>query len=243
MTKFIILTTQRTGSTLLWRFLNLHPQIDGHGEIFLKIMKKEDSFNKYVNNVRFGKFKALFFYKKLVEEFLNHLQVSADPETQAMGFKLMYNQLNPKLKNFLLENNYKIVHLIRRNYLKIVISRETAQKREFYHAKEGDEIERVKINLDINVLYQNLDEISIEVEKNRNEFSNFNYHEVYYEDFVEDRDSETLKILQFLSVSDQGLSNKDFPLKKINTDNLDEIINNFSDVESSLKESKYAAFL
>ena len=31
-TRFLIWTTQRTGSTVFWRTLDRHPEIEGHGE-------------------------------------------------------------------------------------------------------------------------------------------------------------------------------------------------------------------
>jgi LPS sulfotransferase NodH len=243
MKKFIILTTQRTGSTLLWQFLNLHPQIDGHGEVFLKMMKREDSFNAYINGLRLGGVKKVFFYKELIDEFFIHLENHAPPETRAIGFKLMYNQLNPKLKSYLIKNDFGILHLIRKNYLKIIISRESAQKRSFYHAKKDNEIEKIKVDLNTNLLLQALDQISAEVDKCKNEFSSCNYQEVFYEDFVSDRKSESLKILQFLNLPDLDLGNQEFPLMKINSDKLPEIIENYSNVESLIRNSKYSEFL
>jgi len=47
-TKFIILTTQRTGSTYLRIWLNKHPEIRSHGEVFLNTYPAPDGFNSFL---------------------------------------------------------------------------------------------------------------------------------------------------------------------------------------------------
>ena len=61
MVKFIILTTPRTGSTYLRLWLNNHPNIRCHGEIFLRSYNAKDGFrafskNKYFYNLLYGLF-------------------------------------------------------------------------------------------------------------------------------------------------------------------------------------------
>ena len=55
--KFIILTTQRTGSTYLRIWLNKHPNIRSHGEIFLNHYQAPDGFNAFLKQNYFLKWK------------------------------------------------------------------------------------------------------------------------------------------------------------------------------------------
>ncbi len=60
MKKFVILTTQRTGSTYIRLWLNNHPNVRCHGEIFLKNYNAMDGFNYFSN-------------KKINNQFLHYI--------------------------------------------------------------------------------------------------------------------------------------------------------------------------
>jgi LPS sulfotransferase NodH len=47
MKRFVLLSTQRTGSTFLRIWLNSHSQINSHGEVFLADYRAPDGFRKY----------------------------------------------------------------------------------------------------------------------------------------------------------------------------------------------------
>jgi len=120
--KFIILTTQRTGSTYLRLWLNNHPEIESHGEILMpesrnkigfpsSISKKTIKYQLYTNyilNKLLNKYiilKILFnnYFSKEIYMYLNNLFYSQNPphyytkhlesNIKATGFKLMYNQI------------------------------------------------------------------------------------------------------------------------------------------------------
>src|SRR3982751_3669000 len=98
MTKFVILTTQRSGSTVLTRTLDKHPEIFCAGEIFLEakagvhhpewhfspwriVGKKQSKLNKAIN------------YINLKLNAIKHIKAFyADAQgINAKGFKLMYS--------------------------------------------------------------------------------------------------------------------------------------------------------
>ena len=69
--KFIILTTQRTGSTYLRIWLNQHPEIRSHGEIYLNRYQAPDGFNAFLkeNSIFKQKIYQSKFFHKLSKAF------------------------------------------------------------------------------------------------------------------------------------------------------------------------------
>ena len=133
LTPFIIFTTQRSGSTVLARTLDEHPEIFCAGELFHenndihhpewyfpswalseknKILRKVDKIINYPNlRLRAIPHVNKFYTKK------NH--------EKARGFKLMITHMRsmPFLWNYLKQNNIKVIVLIRKNIFKTALSR------------------------------------------------------------------------------------------------------------------------
>lgn len=242
MKKFIVLTTQRTGSTLLWRYLDLCPEVDAHGEIFLKSMKRPDSYSSFIKTYKLGFVLNFLAKRKMISKYLDEL-CTISKDKKAVGFKLMYNQNNDILKRIIRENDFHIIHLIRRNYLKVIISRETARIRSLYHVTENVAINTAKIKLDSSDILEKLLEIKNEVIENRKEFGQLKYVELFYEDFILEKDLETKNILEFLGLKNQDLKGEEFPLKKINSDKIEDVLENYNEIEAVVKESEFRAFL
>src|SRR3954464_11657072 len=119
MTKFVILTTQRSGSTVLTRTLDEHPEIFCAGEIFLEtkkgmhhpewhfptwsiVDKKQSKLNKVIN------------YVNLKLNAIKHIKAFyADaPEClRAKGFKLMYSHIKstPFIWDYIKKNDLKVI--------------------------------------------------------------------------------------------------------------------------------------
>jgi LPS sulfotransferase NodH len=85
-TKFVFWTTQRSGSTFIRLWLNNHPNIRCHSEIFLQKYRGEDGFRayceanifrrlfyNYLDRYRFNRFKHNFVVKQILERFLDEL--------------------------------------------------------------------------------------------------------------------------------------------------------------------------
>ena len=126
--KFIILSTQRTGSAFLEQCINSHEDIVCHGEILLgygghytdlppKWLKSHRRLRTLWQAIASG---AFLYPKKTMEMTWN----TKSPQ-EWRGFRLMYNQINrnPRVMHYL--NNHteiKVIHLQRRNLLKQYIS-------------------------------------------------------------------------------------------------------------------------
>jgi LPS sulfotransferase NodH len=86
VTKFVLLTTQRSGSTFIRLWLNNHPSVRCYGEIFLRDYPAADGFKYYCEASRFKRLlynisckpylsnpAGYFASKKLIRKFLNKL--------------------------------------------------------------------------------------------------------------------------------------------------------------------------
>src|SRR6478609_738048 len=122
MTKFVIFTLPRTGSTLLSKSLNKHPDIFCDDEIF------HFSFRDYFSPNQFRFIKLRFVPKKInylinfpatylrLPGFLKKYFVNKKGEHfKARGFKFMYYQTlyMPGLIDYLKKNDIKVILLLR----------------------------------------------------------------------------------------------------------------------------------
>src|SRR6516225_8604391 len=122
MTKFVIFTLPRTGSTLLSKSLDKHPEIFCDDEIF------HFAFREYFSEEQFRFLKIPFLPKKInyivnypatylrLPSFLNkYFRNKKGENFKARGFKLMYYQTfyMPGLINYLKKNDVKIILLLR----------------------------------------------------------------------------------------------------------------------------------
>jgi hypothetical protein len=137
------------------------------------------------------------------------------------------------------ENNASVIHLIRKNPVKAIVSHFTAKKRRTYHTTSR--VNKVTIRLSPRRLRREVAKRLYEIEKYRRLFSQQHYHELNYESFIEDRDYETHRILNFLGIDEF------VPLKsrlvKQNPDSLDDILENFHEIKNAFQGSTYEKYL
>lgn len=167
------------------------------------------------------------------------------PDVDAIGFKLMYSQLtriSKPLMPSLWAKRVRIIHLIRRNALDVVLSKETGAARGGkLHARAGDDVERVRIRLQTDDLLRRmtLHERAIEGARVRFKRVGLPYREVVYEDLAED-ESGFASLFQFLDVEPAPVSSS---LQKINPTAHEELIENYGEVRDALDGTKFAAQL
>ena len=121
--KFVVLTTHRSGSQWVMSTLSNYQGVSAHGELFLPRprlpTKKRDSNLVYARFIetKFGHFTARPFS---VFSYLNTLYSMPGK----VGFKLMYKQLGlyPEILAYLLRHHVHVIHLVRRNYLDVMLS-------------------------------------------------------------------------------------------------------------------------
>jgi len=251
MIKFVIFTLPRTGSTLLSKSLNKHPDIFCDDEIF------HFSFRDYFSPNQFRFLKLGFLPKKInylinypitwlrLPGFLKKYFINKNGEHfKARGFKFMYYQTlyMPGLIDYLKENDIKVILLLRENIFRNALSDLRARSTGIYHNQDDNEEERsglTKLNVDTNALKTKMDDIVHQNKKLEDIVQDMDYMKIRYEDFA-DWDNTMNKISDFLKISRQPVK---AGAKKLNPDVLSDMIENYGEVESWLKQNNYAEFV
>lgn len=117
--KFVVLSTQRSGSAFLVTSLSSHPKIYCYREIFLPTNRDPETYRTYRTAFLSRHLANLFWRKKLINKYLAELY-AAHENMDALGFKFMYSQVRqfPPVVDWIKTNKVKVVHLIRTNLLK-----------------------------------------------------------------------------------------------------------------------------
>jgi LPS sulfotransferase NodH len=251
MTKFVIFTLPRTGSTLLSKSLNKHPEIFCDDEIF------HFSFRDYFSAHQFRFWKIRFLSKKVnyiinypgtffrLKNYLDEFYTNAPNEDfKARGFKLMFYQTKytPGLLSYLKKNNVKVILLLRENILRNALSDLRARSTGIYHNES--QIEPVlsglpKLHVNTGLLQKKMNSITDQNKKLADVVKDMDHTKIRYEDFA-DWDNTMNRLTDFLNVSRQKLS---AGTKKLNPGNLKDMIENYDEVENWLKQNSYAEFM
>jgi len=242
---FVVLTTQRTGSSMFMDVLNGYPDIEGHMELFLDQKRTSPGIAGANDLIRYFEWKDLNFSFRpfSVWKYLSKLYA----KTPTVGFKLMYSHLRnyPDILPYLIFKKIKIIHLVRRNYLDIIISEKIAELTGKSHTIDKAEVNSEKLFLDPVSTLNKVLKLDSNTQKIRRLISKLvmcNRLEVYYEDVVNDPVTTLRKVKQFLDIdisADQIQSN----LKKRQTKKKSEIISNYDEIYSTLINAGFGRLL
>lgn len=246
-TRFAIVGVQRTGTTWIRTTLNDHPSILALGEVFLYTHGRfpfgrragtdvAGNYRAYVTASRKRRLRHFFDRPRLVTEYLQH--VYARPGLQAVGFKMMRTQVAafPMVTDYLLRERIHIIHVVRKNVLKTLISRESAARRKLFHAEKSVPVKAVV--LDVQSLRRSLDAISADNAYWERTFRASNYMQLAYEDFASDKVKQLDAIYDFLAVTPNHEVSSS--LIKINPEAVSDVVVNFAEVERALDATPYA---
>lgn len=245
---FIVAGTQRSGTTLIQTTLDSHPDIFCEGELFR--MKR---LIKKIPPKSWGKPGYHWWLGKRIDRWTFHVaarQVSVrryldwfmtEYAQPVMGFKLMWNQTQrfPGTLPYILEKNFSVIHVCRRNAFRSLVSRFAANARGQHHSTKA--IETPRVTLPTHDLIERLDRI---VDDNRNWESIKNklpYLHVDYDEYVMDKNEGNRRILEFLGVpSDITIQSS---LVKVTPNDLRQVVANFDEVAKLLRGTRYEAML
>jgi LPS sulfotransferase NodH len=156
MEKFIILGFQRSGTSWLETMLNSHPEILCLGELFYfasgripflnpRGRKTDYSYRKYVETSRRNRMMHFLNRKKAVFECLEN--VYSDQKNNAIGFKLMYDQAKTfsRVVSYIENKQIRVLHLVRKNVLKTMISLYSAKNRKLYHTTKQITLDKIHL--------------------------------------------------------------------------------------------------
>jgi len=256
---FIVLATQRSGSSWVQEMLNSHPQLKVYNELFLpdatgvSIWEPRDMefANTYLQRHLQGRTGLARDYWTV--RYLR--RVFGQPRMHATGFKYMYDQVSNSraVLPYAAFAGVSVVHLIRRNLLDVVISSKLALANGMYHfAADGrppipwhrSTPTQRSIELDPEEVLSELTLLSGERQRFRTwlRVTRTRICEVEYEDLVADR-ATFGHILAFLGLPANQAQQLSSGLKKIRTVPQTETVANFAEIERQLAGTRFGHFL
>jgi LPS sulfotransferase NodH len=260
MTRFLIITQPRSGSAWFMSCLNSHPQIycpplptlfSKHNISPFKRFKPSilqfDSpispYYQYRSNSLKKRFTHLFFRDKLIHRFLAEIY-SNHPGVDSIGYKVNYSQINryDAMLSWIKDNDIKIIHLIRTNLLKRLVSHKIANIRNLQHSTVS--VDPIKVHIDTSILENDFRRRQQRFEKYRKRFSktfNMPFIEISYESLLSNFDTELKTVLRFVEVDPFSPLSSD--QVKVNPDRLEDIIENYDEVRQVLFTTDFKHFL
>lgn len=243
LSKYCIFAIQRSGSTWFMKLLDSHPSIKSFDELFLRWPPKKRPepnylrFCEYCENHQGIRPLILFEY---LDNFLNNYP----GEHEVIGFKIMYNQFlrYPEVLLKLIFDQYKIIHLVRENYLDLVISQANLAKYRLAHSDKSVTLD--PLYLEPSLLLKKLDSLERKIERAKQLINLIPLPKktVIYEDLCKNRDVVLDEIAQFLEVETSGIS-FETKQKKINKGSYQDKIENYDEVVKTLTGTRFENFL
>ena len=244
-TRFVVFTTQRTGSTWLMSVLNNQDGVSGQGELFLPRPRSQErrwdsdfAWPRYVESrKRFGSRRPFSVYRYLKDLY---------DSQNSVGFKLMYSQLKsyPEILPFLVREKIDVVHLVRRNHIDVLIS--FALKRQIGRAhvlSAADRPEDERVELDTGSLVRSIRKLQFKQGLGRRtlRLARLRHLEVAYEDLVDDP-LQFKPLLDFLGIRFEG-AQLESAILRTRTGSQRDVLANYDEVRRALSGSRYSDLL
>jgi LPS sulfotransferase NodH len=242
-TKFVVLTSSRTGSTWLVDLLNTQSSVDAHGELFLAERRLTPAIAGRDDFPRFIELHGIPRLTRLprIVSYLNRLYRTP----RAVGFKLMYTQLRryPEILAYCALRRIRIVHLTRLNQIDVIVSGELARMTGSSHAQAGRNSQAPKVHISAASIGGQIDRLCKRSRQATRliELSWCPTLEVHYESLLES-EIEFDRVLDFLDVvrSSDPIQSK---LVKRGHQSHREAIANYEEIRSELAGTPYAWML
>jgi LPS sulfotransferase NodH len=244
-TTLVIFSRGRTGSNFLVSLLASHPQICQHGEIVGESYLQHEFIRDEINRIG-------------VVPYLEHARRRLLAE-RVVAVKFLYYQLEteyaqrwhvPELPALLpvlqAKKELRIVHLKRRNHLATLISWKLARQTQRWRQPGASRPPDAASKDDHPTINLSYDECQHEFEQTErwqtfydNAFAAHPFVEIYYEDLVAHREREMARVLDLVGLESRELRS---PLRKQNTHDLADIIENYGELRQRFAGTPYAAF-
>lgn len=236
---FAVVGTQRTGTTVIRTLLDSHPQVRCIGEAFLMNWPGETGYAAHLRGRPVRRVRHFADRRALVSEYLDSL--FSDGGVRAAGFKLMHSQARrfPSVIPELRERGGRAIHIVRRNVLKTLISREVARANRLYHTEKQVRLRRARLNP--RRLIRQLDRIAAENRAWSRLLRDIPHHRTRYEAFQRDNAGELRILLRFLGVDPTPELTS--PFVKMSPDRMADIVENYEQVQRRLRGTPYERFL
>jgi LPS sulfotransferase NodH len=257
---FMIFGHQRTGSTLLASRLDSHPNIHCYEEIFFRSVDSSPSMREWLEVRRLPQ--CLRAVPRLRASFLSSVFDASklNRSMAAAGFKLMYDQIawwprfaffipmaarfiqEPALRSWLRKNRVLVIHVMRRNHLKILVSQKLATQNGRFHSRNPP-VTDTKVFISLPGLTARLRRIELAERAARRCIEGLPTIEVHYEDYSGDSARETDVVLCKALGQDLPRRGLTSPLRKIGSDSLRDTVANYDAVAARLSGTRFERFL
>jgi LPS sulfotransferase NodH len=149
---------------------------------------------------------------------------------------------DPALRKWLRKNKVLIVHTLRQNHLKILVSHELAAQSGRFHSRSAP-VGNSKVFISLRSLKPRLRRIQLAERAARNTIKGLPTIEIWYENYTgADGAQDDTRLCNALgqSVPEDGLTS---PLRKISSDDLHDTIGNYEQVAAHLSGTPFERFL
>ncbi|WP_197454155.1 sulfotransferase family protein [Stieleria varia] len=253
-TKCMILTSQRSGSVFLQKYLHSHPEICCHGEVLLGLGGpcgcEPPAFLNRHRRARLA-WAWVFSGAAISPNRVIDRTLDSAPDARAVAFRGMYNQLQRQsiVEHLLKIPNLKIIHLMRDDLLRQYVSRKQMHHRYNLHGKGSAHTSKpLKLNAisispaaaiaEMTTMARSRETLHKAFENNGNEILTLHYERLLQSGSVEDSDRSQL--CDFLGVSDQEMTSD---LVKMSKAPLEDLVDNYDELKSVLQDTEFADLL
>jgi hypothetical protein len=247
LTRFILLNAARTGSSMLATKLDSHPDIRCHGEV---LGPGPGKAGDRLVGLNYGTDPTL--ERRLVAlrdsdpvRFLSEWVYRAETGAAA-GFKIKYEELlkadfERVLGWLVAEESIKVIHLVRRNRLKRLVSEITATR--FYGAYQIRDASKAppvpRFRLTAEECRADFDKQERRERRFGRMFGDHDVFDTSYEDLVDPAAGALHEVQAFLGVKPVELRTA---TRKMNPDELRVMIENYDELEAAFEDTPYAAY-
>jgi len=236
--RFVILTTQRSGSTWLVQELDQHPEIRCLGEVF--------NHHKHIKTILKEVYAEMYHNWSIHKEMLEDIYASSSEPL--VGFKQHYHYIGSDIREkffqWVVAHNVSVVHLVRRSRLEMFISHMFARGEQYYHRYADEKVIRVKpIHIDVDDFLKYAQLREEECSRYRYELESrrgVQYYELQYEAYArpEHTAAHMRALYAFLGVKDVYFRiNTTETVQKVNFQTCKERVSNWDELRASLMQT------
>lgn len=243
---FIVVSTQRTGSSWLMGRINSVTGAQGHLELFYDDIRRAPARAGRNDYPRFFEIGDTFPGRTRVARIFAYLDKFYS-RPGAVGFKVMYSQLRqyPEVLLYIAVRRLAVVHLVRRNDLDVILSGELAKATKTFHATlDENPQEAPAVALDAQAVVNRIGRL----EKKRSIMRQLlrilpaPVHEVSYEE-LNARNEAFLSVCDYLGIPGELEDRSQQRLSKRQRLPLEKAITNFEEVRVRLIRGGYGQLL
>jgi hypothetical protein len=246
-TRFVAFGLPRSGTTFLIRLLDSHQQILCMEEILQPV---SSTCHTVYPIPRYQLYREQSAYKQLISKLARDYAlrqyldwIFENYRNEAVGFKLMLSQLQefPYVGEYMQKGQFKVIHIVRENLLKLHVSQVRARLTDVWVSKKP--VAQTQVNIPVRELLNNLQDLENQQQSQAQLIRQMQlpHIELVYEKLAQDYSQALLPVLDFLGVDKEIKLNTE--VRKITSDDLSQVIENYQEVTNTLASTKYEQLL